>query len=53
MIDNVPAFVVEGAPGVRRNLVLLTRPYDPATLGVHGPRLYVAPTRPVPVSRWD
>ena len=53
MIDNVPAFVAEGAPGVRRNLVLLTRPYDAATLGLQGSRFYVAPTRPVPVSRWD
>jgi predicted acylesterase/phospholipase RssA len=53
MIDNVPAFVAEAAPGVRRNLVLLTRPYDRNVLGVHGSRLYVAPTRPVPVSRWD
>jgi predicted acylesterase/phospholipase RssA len=53
MIDNVPAFVAEAAPGVRRTLVLLTRPYDPASLGVHGARLYVAPTRPVPISRWD
>jgi predicted patatin/cPLA2 family phospholipase len=53
MIDNVPAFAAEGTPGVRRNLVLLTRPYDAATLGLHGSRFYVAPTRPVPVSRWD
>lgn len=53
MVDNVPAFAADDLPGVRQNLVLLTRPYDPALLGRHGNRLYVAPTVPPPISRWD
>ena len=53
MIDNAPAFLVEDESEVRRNLVLLTRPYPPAVIGRQGRRLYVAPTTPVPVSRWD
>ena len=52
-VDNVPAFVAEHAPGVRKNVVLLTRPYPPAALGRRGKRLYVAPTKPVPIGRWD
>ncbi len=53
MIDNVPAFVAERHPAVRRNLVLLTRPYPPAARGRHGSRLYLAPTQGTPVNRWD
>jgi predicted acylesterase/phospholipase RssA len=53
LVDNVPAFVADAAPAVRRNLVLLTRPYPPEALGPRGPRLYLAPTGPVPISRWD
>lgn len=53
MVDNAPAFVGDGAQGVRRNLVLMTRPYAPDLLGVRGARLYLAPTEPVPVGRWD
>jgi predicted acylesterase/phospholipase RssA len=53
MIDNVPAFLAEGIPGVRRNLVLLSRPYPPEVTGRHGDRLYLAPTREVPIDRWD
>jgi len=53
MIDNVPAFVADELPDVRRNLVLMTRPYDPRVIGRQGNRLYVAPTRPTPISRWD
>jgi hypothetical protein len=53
MVDNVPAFAVEQAPGVARNLVLLSRPYPPASLGPRGPRLYLAPSRTTPVSCWD
>jgi predicted acylesterase/phospholipase RssA len=53
MIDNVPAFVADALPGVRRNLVLMTRPYHPSVVGVRGKRLYIAPTRETPISRWD
>ncbi|HVN83556.1 MAG TPA: patatin-like phospholipase family protein [Candidatus Binatia bacterium] len=53
LIDNVPAFVAEQVGGVRRHLVMLTRPYPPGVLGRHGHRLYVGPTRPTPISRWD
>lgn len=56
MIDNVPAFATETVGDVRRNLVLLTRPYPRDALppaGGPGPRMYVAPSRPVPVTTWD
>jgi hypothetical protein len=53
MIDNVPAFSAEETPGVEKNLVLLTRPYPKAALGRHGRRLYIAPSRATPISRWD
>jgi predicted acylesterase/phospholipase RssA len=53
MIDNVPASLADDLPGVRRNLVLLSRPYPREVLGRHGRRLYLAPTRPVPIDRWD
>lgn len=53
MVDNVPAFAVEQVPGVARNLVLLTRPYPPHSLGPRDSRLYLAPSGPTPVSCWD
>jgi predicted acylesterase/phospholipase RssA len=53
MIDNVPAFVAEQDAAVRKNLVLLTRPYAPELIGRKGTRLYLAPTEPTPVNRWD
>lgn len=53
MIDNAPAFLAEDMPNIRRSLVLLTRPYGGARLGRVGRRLYIAPTVPVPVTRWD
>jgi predicted acylesterase/phospholipase RssA len=53
MIDNAPAFVAEAEPAVRRNLVILTRPYPPGVIGRQGNRLYLAPTAQPPVSRWD
>jgi predicted acylesterase/phospholipase RssA len=51
LIDNAPAFVAEQVPGVRRSLVVLTRPWA----GPHtdGTRAYVAPRRPIEVSAWD
>jgi len=53
MVDNAPAFVAERATGVKRNLVLLTRPYPDASVGWKGMRLYLCPTEPVPINRWD
>lgn len=53
MVDNAPAFVAERHPEVRRSVVLLARPYHPSVLGVRGSRLYLAPTVPPPIGRWD
>ena len=53
MVDNAPAFVAEQAAGVERNMVLLTRPYPDASVGWKGSRLYLCPTEPVPINRWD
>lgn len=53
MVDNAPAFVADELPGATRNLVLLTRPYPEGVVGVRGRRYYVAPSEPVPISRWD
>ncbi|MCU0682104.1 MAG: patatin-like phospholipase family protein [Polyangiaceae bacterium] len=53
LIDNVPASIAERAPGARRNLVLLTRPYPPGAAGRRGDRLYLAPHAPLPIDRWD
>lgn len=51
--DNVPAALAELDPKVRRNLVLLTRPYPAGVCGEHGTRLYLEPSGPVPIGRWD
>jgi predicted patatin/cPLA2 family phospholipase len=53
MIDNAPAFLVEGVPGIEHNIVLLTRPYDSKHVGLRGRRYYVAPRERLPVTRWD
>lgn len=53
LVDNVPAFAAEAAGPLRNNLVLLTRPYHPEALVSRNARVYIAPTRPVPVERWD
>lgn len=53
VVDNVPAFLADDVPGVRRNLVMLTRPYPPGLTGRRGSRLYLAPREPLPVGRWD
>jgi predicted acylesterase/phospholipase RssA len=53
LVDNAPAFMAEGVPGVRRHLVMLTRPYPAASVGVRGNRWYLAPGEAVPVSRWE
>ena len=38
---------------MRRNLVLLTRPYPDGVTGEHGTRLYLQPSAPIPIERWD
>lgn len=53
IIDNVPAFLADEVPEVRRNLVLLTRPYLAHLTGRQGSRLYIAPAQTLPVNRWD
>lgn len=53
IIDNVPAFMVDEVPEIRRNLVLLTRPYPSSITGLQGARLYIAPAESLPVHRWD
>jgi hypothetical protein len=54
MIDNAPAFVVEERhPEAPRSIVFLSRPYHPSVLGIRERRLYLAPTRPTPIDRWD
>ena len=53
MVDNAPAFLAEQEHGIERNLVILTRPHHPASIGLQGKRLYIAPETKLPVSRWD
>ena len=53
LVDNAPAFVAEDTPGVRRHLVLLTRPYPEGSVGHKGNRWYLCPSEPVPISRWE
>jgi predicted patatin/cPLA2 family phospholipase len=54
MVDNAPAFVAEERhPDSAHSVVLLSRPYHPSVMGIQGKRLYLAPTRPTPINRWD
>jgi predicted acylesterase/phospholipase RssA len=53
MVDNAPAFVAEENASVRHSIVLLSRPYHPSVVGIQGRRLYLAPTHPTPIGRWD
>ncbi len=53
MIDNAPAFLAERDVGVQHSIVFLSRPYHPSVLGVQRRRLYIAPTQPTPIDRWD
>ncbi len=50
LVDSVPVEVVGDA---KTALVLLTRPYARAVLPQIPGRTYVAPSRPIPVSKWD
>jgi predicted acylesterase/phospholipase RssA len=53
MIDNAPAFLADRVPEVRRGIVFLSRPYHRSVMGIQGRRLYLAPTQPTPINRWD
>jgi hypothetical protein len=55
MIDNAPAFIAEQHAEARRSIVFLSRPYHPSVLGIQqdGRRLYIAPSQPTPIGRWD
>jgi predicted acylesterase/phospholipase RssA len=53
VVDNVPAFLADEVQGIRRNLVMLTRPYPPGVVGRQGSRLYIAPREALPIERWD
>lgn len=53
LVDNAPAFAAETVAGVRRHLVVLTRPYPATSIGHRGRRWYLCPSRPVPADRWD
>jgi predicted acylesterase/phospholipase RssA len=52
-VDNAPAELAEGCAGVDRNLVLLTRHYAGAPESGSEARVYVAPSEPIPVKKWD
>lgn len=51
LVDNVPVDVVD-EPGAR-TLVLLTRSYTPRAIPSFPGRLYVQPTEPIAVGKWD
>lgn len=53
LVDNAPAFLADEVPGVRRHLVLLTRPYPEASVGRKGNRWYLCPGEAIPISRWE
>lgn len=53
MIDNAPAFLLEREPAVKKQLVLLTRPYPQGPTFYEDQRMYVAPTAAPPIDRWD
>ncbi|HPQ55016.1 MAG TPA: patatin-like phospholipase family protein [Spirochaetota bacterium] len=50
-VDNAPVFAVEDCPG--RTLVLLTRRYKDSAIPLPGKKVYVQPSQPIPVSKWD
>lgn len=53
MVDNAPAYLAERHAEVKHSIVFLSRPYHPTVLGIQRHRLYLAPTRPTPINRWD
>lgn len=53
LIDNAPAFLLDGRPALRRQLVLLTRKYPDHVMGERDGRWYLCPSVPPPADRWD
>jgi len=53
LVDNAPASLAEQVAGVRKHLVILTRPYPAESVGRKGKRWYLCPCEPVPVNRWE
>jgi len=53
LVDNAPAFLADGTPGIARHLVLLTRPYPEASVGHKGNRWYLCTSESVPINRWE
>lgn len=51
LVDNVPVRALHGEPS--RTLVLLTRQYPEKAIPATFQRLYVQPSRPIPISKWD
>ncbi len=51
LIDNVPLAVLSNKE--RPALILLTRRYPPDRLKGHPDRVYLQPSRPVEISKWD
>ena len=51
LVDNVPVAAI--APEEEPALILLSRRYDPAKLKGHPGRIYVQPSKKVPVGKWD
>jgi predicted patatin/cPLA2 family phospholipase len=53
LIDNVPVRALSSKARRGKVLVLLTRPHPLGPAFEHDGRLYLAPSRPVPVGKWD
>jgi predicted acylesterase/phospholipase RssA len=51
LIDSAPVETIPAPPPP--TLVLLTKPYPPASIPNVAGRLYVQPSQPVPVHKWD
>lgn len=50
LIDSAP---IETVPASSPTLILLTRPYPPASIPRIDGRVYVQPSEPVPIDKWD
>lgn len=53
LVDNVPVRALSEASRQGKTLVILSRPAPPELLPAEPRRLYLAPSAPVPVSKWD
>ena len=53
LVDNVPVRALSARARSGAVLVFLTRPYDTKLLSSDQGRLYLAPSEPVPVKKWD